>query len=332
VPLSATPALLPSPFGEGLGVRPKTQAEQGIFAPRCNKIMRKFYLLTLTLLFIASCMNAQDTLCNAAFTIDNSEPMHVQLDAEWIDSTATYTWTTEGGIIAEGTSSNVLLYPGIREICLHVETPTCEADSCMWTDVLCTNNTIKFKITSFGDSTGIFDTINIQAFNGIDEVLAYTGFTLTTNQHVEWLECLDETIDCVNLVISPQTLWQLYADSINLEAEYISGGEGPILLQILPNAATSPNFGELLGIGCIGSGVENQESMPLLIWPNPATDVLNFASAPDALRLIDFSGNMIFEKSEKTDKLSIQQIPAGIYLVQARYGNVWKIARLIISN
>jgi hypothetical protein len=304
----------------------ETQTKQGIFATPCTEIMRIFYALTLTLLFIASHMSAQDTLCNAAFTIDNSEPMHVQLDAEWIDTTATYTWTTEGGIIAEGTSSNVLLYPGIREICLHVETPTCEADSCMWTDVLCTNNTIKFKLTSYGDSTGIFDTINIQAFNGLEEVFAYTGFTLTTNQHVEWLECIDETIDCVSLVISPQTLWQLYADSINLEAEYISGGEGPILLQILPNAATSPNFGELLGIGCIDSGVENQESMPLLVWPNPATDVLNFATAPDALTLLDLSGKSIVEYTGKTKQLSVERLPSGIYILQARYGQVWRTA------
>ena len=273
-------------------------------------------------------MNAQDTQCNAAFTIDNSEPMHVQLDAGWVDSTATYTWTTEGGIIAEGISSNVLLYPGIREICLLVETPTCTADSCMWTDVLCTNNTIKFKITSYGDSTGIFDTINIQAFNGLMEVFAYTGFTLTTNQHVEWLECLDETIDCVNLVISPQTLWHLHADSINLEAEYISGGAGPILLQILPAANSSPNFGELIGLDCIWYGVENHESEPLLLWPNPATDVLNFATAPDAIRLMDFSGKLITEKTRKTNLLSVEQLPSGIYIVQARYGEVWRTARV----
>ena len=290
--------------------------------------MRKFYALALTLLLFASCMNAQDTLCNAAFSIDNSEPMHVQLDAAWVDSTATYTWTSEGGIIAEGSSSNVLLYPGIREICLHVETPTCVADSCMWTDVLCTNNTIKFKITSYGDSTGIFDTINIQAFNGLMEVFAYTGFTLTTNQHVEWLECLDETIDCVNLVISPQTLWHLHADSINLEAEYISGGEGPILLQILPAANSSPNFGELIGLDCIWYSVENHESEPLLLWPNPATDVLNFATAPDAIRLMDFSGKLITEKTRKTNQLSVEQLRSGIYIVQARYGDVWRTARI----
>ena len=291
--------------------------------------MRTIYLLTLTLLLLASHMSAQDTLCNAAFTIDNSEPMHVQLDAQWVDTSATYTWSTEGGIIAEGTSSNVLLYPGIREICLHVETPSCQADSCIWTDVLCTNNTIKFKLTSYGDSTGIFDTINIQAFNGLTEVFAYSGFTLTTNQHIEWLECIDETIDCVSLVISPQTLWQLYADSINLEAEYISGGAGPITLQILPNAATSPNFGELIGIDCIWYSVENQENEPLLMWPNPATDVLNFATAPDAIRMIDFSGKMIFGKKGKTSQLSVDLLPSGIYVVQARYGNVWKTARVI---
>jgi hypothetical protein len=38
---------------------------------------------------------------------------------------------------------------------------------------LCTNNTIKFTLTSYADSTGILDTINIQAFNGLMEVFAY---------------------------------------------------------------------------------------------------------------------------------------------------------------
>jgi len=290
--------------------------------------MKSISSLMLMLMLLASHMSAQDTLCNSAFTIDNSEPMHVQLDAQWIDSTATYTWSTEGGIIAEGISSNVLLYPGIREICLHVETPTCQADSCIWTDVLCTNNTIKFKITSYGDSTGIFDTINIQAFNGLMEVFANTGFTLTTNQHVEWLECIDETIDCMSLVISPQTLWHLHADSINLEAEYISGGEGPILLQILPAANSSPNFGELIGIDCIWYSVENHESEPLFLWPNPATDVLNFATAPDALMLLDLSGKSIVEYTGKTKQLSVERLPSGIYILQARYGQVWRTARV----
>jgi hypothetical protein len=290
--------------------------------------MKSTSSLILMLMLLASQMSAQDTLCNAAFTIDNSEPMHVQLDAQWIDSTATYTWTTEGGIIAEGTSSNVLLYPGIREICLHVETPTCQADSCIWTDVLCTNNTVKFKLTSYGDSTEIFDTITIQAFNGLNEVFTYTGLTITTNQHVEWLECVDETIDCMSLVISPQTLWQLHADSINLEAEYISGGAGPIVLQILPNAATSPNFGELLGIDCIWYSVENTESTPLHFWPNPATDVLNFTEAPEAIRVLDYSGKLVLENKGKTTQLSIEQLPSGIYVIQARYGDIWRTARV----
>jgi hypothetical protein len=114
-----------------------------------------------------------------------------------------------------------------------------------------------------------------------------------------------------------------------LEAEYISGGAGPIVLQILPNAATSPNFGELLGIGCISNSVENQENDPLIMWPNPATDVLNFATAPEAIRMIDFSGKMIFEKKGKTSQLSVDLMPSGIYVVQARYGNVWKTARVI---
>jgi hypothetical protein len=274
-------------------------------------------------------MSAQDTLCSAAFTIDNSEPMHVQLDAQWIDTTAAYTWSTEGSIIAEGTSSNVLLYPGIREICLYVETPTCQADSCMWTDVLCTNNTVKFKLTSYGDSTGIFDTIIIQAFNGLMEVFTYSGLTITTNQQLEWLECVDETIDCMSLVISPQTLWQLYADSITLEAEYISGGAGPILLQILPNAATSPNFGELLGIDCIWYSVENSENTPLHVWPNPASDMLNFAVAPDAIRLLDYSGKIIEEHTRKTSRISIEHLPLGMYLIQGRYGEEWKTSRVM---
>jgi hypothetical protein len=75
--------------------------------------------------------------------------------------------------------------------------------------------------------------------------------------------------------------------------------------------------------------VENTESEPLLIWPNPVTDVLNFANAPGAIRLIDFSGKLIFEKNGKTNQLPLEQLPSGIYLVQARYGKVWKTARVI---
>jgi hypothetical protein len=194
--------------------------------------------------------------------------------------------------------------------------------------VLCTNNTVKFKLTSYGDSTGIFDTITIQAFNGLNEVLTYTGLTITTNQHVEWLECVDETIDCMSLVISPQTLWQLHADSINLEAEYISGGAGPIVLQILPNAATSPNFGELLGIDCIWYSVENTESTPLHFWPNPATDVLNFNTAPDAIRLLDLNGKIVFEQTEKTKQHIIEPLPAGIYVLHAQFGDTYQTSRI----
>jgi hypothetical protein len=274
-------------------------------------------------------MNAQDTLCTAAFSIDNSELMHLQLDAAMTDTNATYSWYTDGAFIADGASTNVLLYPGIREICLHVESPTCIADSCIWADVLCTNNTIKFKITSYGDSTGTSDTLNIMATNALLEVFSYTGFTLSPNQYIEWLECIDETIDCVSLVITPQTWWQLNADSITIEAEYISGGDGPILLQLYSNPDISHNYGELLGIECIWYSVENQEQEPLHVWPNPATDVLHFATAPDAIRLIDFSGKLIFEKTVKTERLELEHLPSGIYAIQARYGNVWKTARVM---
>jgi hypothetical protein len=64
------------------------------------------------------------------------------------------------------------------------------------------------------------------------------------------------------------------------------------------------------------------------MWPNPATDVLNFATAPEAIRMIDFSGKLIFEKRGKTNQLSVEQLPSGIYVIQARYGDVWRTARV----
>ena len=124
------------------------------------------------------------------------------------------------------------------------------------------------------------------------------------------------------------TQTQDYTDSINLEAEYISGGAGPILLQILPAANSSPNFGELIGLDCIWYSVENHIRESLLIWPNPATDVLNFTTAPDAVTLLDLSGKTIIEHPGKTRQLSVEQVPSGIYIVQARYGDVWKTARV----
>ncbi len=289
--------------------------------------MRIFYALTL--LFIASFMNAQDTLCTAAFSIDNSERMHLQLDAAMTDTNATYSWYTDGAFIADGASTNVLLYPGIREICLHVESPTCIADSCIWADVLCTNNTIKFQITSYGDSTGVYDTLRVQATNALIDVFNYSGITLTSNENFEWLECVDEFIDCIYLNVTPQTWWQLHADSITIVAEYISGGDGPVELQLYSDPGISHNSDAVLGIDCIWYSVENEEQVPLNVWPNPITDVLHFATAPDAIRLIDFSGKLIFEKTVKTERLALEHLPAGIYAVQARYGNVWKTARVM---
>jgi hypothetical protein len=64
------------------------------------------------------------------------------------------------------------------------------------------------------------------------------------------------------------------------------------------------------------------------MWPNPATDVLNFATAPDALTLLDLSGKIIVEYTGKTKQLSVERLPSGIYILQARYGQVWRTARV----
>jgi hypothetical protein len=276
-------------------------------------------------------MNAQDTLCSAVFSIGNNEPMHVQLDAQWADTSAAYTWSTEGAIIAEGASSNVVLYPGIREICLHVETPTCAADSCMWTDVLCTNNTIKFRITSFGDSTGVIDTLNIVSLNALYEVFNYSGFTISTNEPIEWLECIDEGIDCIMLSVTPQTWWQVNADSIIIEAEYISGGDGPLDLQIYQNQNLSHYNGDVLGIDCIWYSVENTDAPMLDIWPNPSADKLHFNQPLERWYIVDLQGRVVSKSDTRTSSISIQELPEGLYVIHGLVGDAWLTTKVIRS-
>jgi hypothetical protein len=65
------------------------------------------------------------------------------------------------------------------------------------------------------------------------------------------------------------------------------------------------------------------------MWPNPVTNVLNFATAPDAIRLLDFSGKTIEEHTRKMSQLSTEHLPSGLYLVQARYGEEWKTVQVI---
>jgi hypothetical protein len=44
--------------------------------------------------------------------------------------------------------------------------------------------------------------------------------------------------------------------------------------------------------------------------------------------LLDLSGKIIVEYTGKTKQLSVERLPSGIYILQARYGQVWRTARV----
>ena len=86
-------------------------------------------------------------------------------------------------------------------------------------------------------------------------------------------------------------------------------------------------FSFRMDINCADSIVTKKGStlgitdLGLLIYPNPAKDIVNIDSelAIDAIRLFDFTGKMVLDKtydSEKTVEVSLEGLPKGVYIVE----------------
>src|SRR5450759_193666 len=87
-----------------------------------------------------------------------------------------------------------------------------------------------------------------------------------------------------------------------------------------------------------GSG--DTEERNIVIYPNPAQDFFNISIedpilAPVIIRLIDFSGRIVFEDSFESGIKNIQipnKFVPGVYIVELRSGSVTLDAQKLIIN
>ena len=107
-------------------------------------------------------------------------------------------------------------------------------------------------------------------------------------------------------------------------------------LDFINNISEFKIFGTLQDI----PGYGNAEDSKIFIYPNPAYDLFNISIEepsikPDSVRLIDFSGKIVFEDSIESSIKNIQipnYVSSGIYIVELRSGLITLYAQKLLVN
>jgi hypothetical protein len=104
--------------------------------------------------------------------------------------------------------------------------------------------------------------------------------------------------------------------------------------------STSPNFGSQKNIDfCFdenGVGLENLSENTILVYPNPAKNLLNIqlgTSLKGSLNFTDISGKLIFSKeiTSAQTQLTVDQLSAGTYFLQFNLEGQVLVKKLIIE-
>jgi|GEM_PF-2814986 len=117
------------------------------------------------------------------------------------------------------------------------------------------------------------------------------------------------------------------------------------------NFITAPSFTGTSGGSNLNSPVTNREeelsalaaNLDLQVWPNPVQNsttarLQNLSAEPATLRLYDLTGRMVQEHGIQQGAgiwegiLSLQNLPNGLYLLQAQSGASTKTIKLVLSH
>jgi uncharacterized repeat protein (TIGR02059 family) len=106
--------------------------------------------------------------------------------------------------------------------------------------------------------------------------------------------------------------------------------------------STWNNFSEckIFGFRHQGTGSGDAEKMKIIIYPNPAQDFFNISIEeptlePDLIRIIDYSGKIVFKDSLKPGIKNIQiqnNLNTGLYIVELRSGSLTLDAQKLMIN
>lgn len=87
------------------------------------------------------------------------------------------------------------------------------------------------------------------------------------------------------------------------------------------SAHKSNDFGSgridaLAAVNAIGDdGIEEVDNQGIIIYPNPANDIVNIVCANEIIQLIDIHGQLI-DIQVKNNQIDVSHIPNGIYFIK----------------
>ena len=72
------------------------------------------------------------------------------------------------------------------------------------------------------------------------------------------------------------------------------------------------------------------EKVSVIIYPNPTVDVVNIETSKEVeiIRLYDLSGRQLM-MIEGSNQISVNELPAGTYLMQIKVGNDFIVQQLV---
>ena len=83
----------------------------------------------------------------------------------------------------------------------------------------------------------------------------------------------------------------------------------------------------------IENTINSQNAKAVKIYPNPVKNEINLTSKEPIvkLKLYDFQGKLILEKSNNTDRIDVSSFNSGVYFIEAVTNNKKSLQKVIIK-
>jgi len=83
----------------------------------------------------------------------------------------------------------------------------------------------------------------------------------------------------------------------------------------------------------IENTINSQNAKAVKIYPNPVKNEINLTSKEPIvkLKLYDFQGKLILEKSNNTDRIDVSSLNSGVYFIEAVTNNKKSLQKVIIK-
>ena len=137
-----------------------------------------------------------------------------------------------------------------------------------------------------------------------------------------------------NPVIKDENTWPFFEDQYMLLNVAMGGVAGPVD----PQYQESSMIIDYVRIYQenplnIENTINSQNAKAVKIYPNPVKNEINLTSKEPIvkLKLYDFQGKLILEKSNNTDRIDVSSLNSGVYFIEAVTNNKKSLQKVIIK-